>query len=248
MLPIQWLNLRIGILASVLTLASWLPWGLPVPLAGIPASFAQESASNGTIIHGHAGVSIEAVSNITGNYVSETSGVYASTLMSSFQGFKGIGAINQAAGNLNNQGTFVGFAATSGNNALMTTDVTLATVTANNRLDTSGKMSYETNIGGKAFQGATGIAVVNQVSGNMNSQLNAVTVCMGNASDVLNNTQLSRINTNNTINTTGAMPSAKVYLEDGTFQDFKGVASVSQVAGNYNQVATSIRINVTSLP
>ena len=95
----------------------------------IPAGFAQESAPSGTIIQGYAGVSIEAVSNISGNYVAETSAVHASSLMGSFQGFKGVGAANQAAGNLNNQGTYVGFAATGSNNALMTTDVTLATIT-----------------------------------------------------------------------------------------------------------------------
>jgi hypothetical protein len=245
MLLIKWLNLRIGILASVLSLASWLPWGLPIPLASIPASLAQESAPSGTIIHGRAGVSIEAVSNITGNYVAETCSVYESNLTSSFQGFKGVGATNQAAGNLNNQGTYVGFAMTSGNNALLTNDVTLATITKDNTLVTKSA-SYKATIGGQAFKGATGIVVVNQVAGNMNAQLNAVTVCMGNASNVLNNTQLARINSNNKIE--GFMPSAKVSLEDGTFQDFRGVASVSQVAGNYNQVATSLRINVNFLP
>ena len=171
---------------------------MPVPLVSIPAGFAQESAPNGTIIQGYAGVSIEAVSNISGNYVAETSAVYASSLMGSFQGFKGVGATNQAAGNLNNQGTYVGFAATSGNNALMTTDVTLATIHENNSLVT-GNASYQATIGGQAFQGATGIVAVNQAAGNMNSQLKAITVCMGNAAAVLNNSQLSQINTNNNI-------------------------------------------------
>jgi hypothetical protein len=250
MLRSQRFPVRIGILAAVLTLASWLSWGLPVLLTSIPPGFAQESAPNGTIIQGYAGVSIEAVSNITGNYVAETSGVYASNLMGSFQGFKGVGATNQAAGNLNNQGTYIGFAETGSKNALMTTNITLATITANNRLDTTEKISYKAKIGDKAFNGATGIVAVNQAAGNMNSQLNAVTVCMGNAAAVLNNTQLSRINSNNTINTPvkGAMPSAEVSLADDTFQNFKGVASVSQVAGNYNQVVTSIRININSLP
>ena len=91
MLLIQRQNLWIGILASVLTLASWWPSSLPVPLVSIPAGFAQESAPSGTIIQGYAGVSIEAVSNISGNYVAETSVVYASSLMGSFQGFTGCG-------------------------------------------------------------------------------------------------------------------------------------------------------------
>ena len=247
MLRSQRFPVRIGFLAAVLTLGSWLSWGLPVPLTSIPPGFAQESAPNGSIIQGYAGVSIEAVSNISGNYVVETSGVYASSLMGSFQGFKGVGATNQAAGNLNNQGTYVGFAMTSGNNALMTTDVTLATITKNNTLVTKDA-SYQATIGDHAFQGATGIAAVNQAAGNMNSQLNAVTVCMGNAAAVLNNSQLSHINTNNTITPECAKIDAKVCLDPGTFQDFKGVASVSQVAGNYNQVATSLRININSIP
>jgi hypothetical protein len=170
--------------------------------------------------------------------------------MSSFQGFKGVGAINQAAGNLNNQGTYVGFAAIGSKNALMTTDITLATtINDNNILVTGNAPTYQATIGRQSFQGATGIVAVNQAAGNMNSQLKAITVCMGNATAVLNNTQLSQINTNNTIQvqSKGAM-TANVSLDPCTFQDFKGVASVTQVAGNFNQVATSIRINVNTLP
>jgi hypothetical protein len=246
MLRSQRFPVRISILASALTLASWLSWALPVPLARIPAGFAQELAPSGTIIQGRAGVSIEAVSNIIGNYVAETSTVHESSLMASFQGFKGLGATNQAAGNLNNQGTYIGFAATGNNNALMTTDVTLATKHENNSL-IAGNASYQATIGGQAFKGATGIVAVNQVAGNMNSQLKAITVSLGNAAAVLNNSQLSQVNTNNNIQVQGPM-TAKVSLDDGTFQDFKGVASVTQVAGNLNQVTTSLRINVNSIP
>jgi hypothetical protein len=246
MLLIQRQNLWIGILASVLTLASWWPSSLPVPLVSIPAGCAQESAPNGAIIQGRAGVSIEAVSNISGNYVAETSAIHACSLMGSFQGFKGVGAINQAAGNLNNQGTYIGFAATASTNALMTTDVTLATVHENNTLIT-GPSSYQATIGGQSFKGATGIVAVNQAAGNMNSQLKSVTVCMGNATAVLNNSQLSQVNSNNNIQVQGPL-TAKVSLDDGTFQDFKGVASVTQVAGNLNQVATSLRININFTP
>ena len=176
MLLIQRQNLWIGILASVLTLASWWPSSLPVLWVSIPAGFAQESAPNGAIIQSYAGVSIEAVSNISGNYVAETNGVFASSLMSSFQGFKGLGAVNQAAGNLNNQGTYIGFAATGSKNALMTTDITLATIHENNILVTGNAPTYQATIGGKSFQGSTGIVAVNQAAGNMNSQLKAVTV------------------------------------------------------------------------
>jgi len=246
MLRTQRFPVRIGILAAVLTLGSWWPLSLPFPLVSISPGFAQESAPNGSIIQGYAGVSIEAVSNITGNYVAETSVVHASSLMGSFQGFKGIGAMNQAAGNLNNQGTYVGFAATGSNNTLMTTDVTLATVHENNRLIT-GNASYQATIAGQAFKGATGIVAVNQSAGNMNSQLKAITVCMGNAAAALNNSQLSQVNSNNNIQVQGHM-TAKVSLDDGAFQDFKGVASVTQVAGNLNQVATSLRININSMP
>jgi len=243
----QHISLRIGILVSMLTLASWLPSGLPVPLLGpAAAGFAQETAPSGAVIQGYAGVSIEAVSNISGNYVAETNTVYNSNLMGSFQGFQGLGTSNQAAGNLNNQGTYIGFAMTGNNNALMTTDVTLATKHENNSLVT-GNTSYQATIGGQAFKGGTGIAVVNQVSGNMNSQLKAVTVSLGSGAAVLNNAQLSHVNTNNDIQVQGPM-TAKVSLDEGAFQDFRGVASVTQVAGNLNQVATSIRINVNFLP
>lgn len=246
MLLSQRLNLRIGVLALVLTLASWLPAGLPVPLVVIPAGFAQESAPSGAVIQGYAGVSIEAVSNISGNYVVETNTIYDSSLMSSFQGFQGLGATNQAAGNLNSQGVYIGFAAAGNNNALMTTDVTLATKHENNSLVT-GNTSHQATIGGQAFKGGTGIAAVNQVSGNMNSQLKAVTISMGSGAAVLNNAQLSHVNTNNDIQMKGPM-TAKVLLDDGAFQDFRGVASVTQVAGNLNQVSTSLRINVNFLP
>jgi hypothetical protein len=167
--------------------------------------------------------------------------------MGSFQGFQGLGTSNQAAGNLNNQGTYVGFAITGNSNALMTTDVTLATKHENNSLVT-GNTSYQATIGGQAFKGGTGIAAVNQVSGNMNSQLKAVTISIGSGTAVLNNAQLSHVNTNNDIQLQSGPMTAKVSLDDGAFQDFRGVASVTQVAGNLNQVATSLRINVNFLP
>jgi hypothetical protein len=239
-------SIRIGILVSVLTLAPWWPSGLPVPLLGLFAGFAQETAPSGAVIQSYAGVSIEAVSNISGNYVAETNTIYDSSLMGSFQGFQGLGTSNQAAGNLNNQGTYIGFAMTGNNNTLRTTDVTLATKHENNILVT-GNTSYQATIGGQAFKGGTGIAAVNQVSGNMNSQLKAVTINMGSGGAVLNNTQLSNVNTNNDIQMQGPM-TAKISLDDGAFQDFRGVASVTQVAGNLNQVATNIRINVNFLP
>jgi hypothetical protein len=246
MLRSQRFPAQIVILATVLTLGFWCPLSLPVSLGGIHPGFAQESTPNGRIIQGYAGVSIEAVSNIIGNFVAETSAIHATNLMGSFQGFKGIGATNQAAGTLNNQGTYVGFAATSGNNALMTNDVTLATVHENNTLIT-GRSSYQATIGGQSFRGATGIVAVNQVAGNMNSELKSITVCVGSAEAVLNNTQLSQVNSNNNIQVQGHT-TAKVSLDDGAFQDFKGVASVTQVAGNLNQVTTSLRININSMP
>jgi hypothetical protein len=246
MLLSQRFPVRIGILAAVLTLGSWWPLSWPIPSGSIRPGFAQESAPQGSVIQGYAGVSIEAISNIIGNYVAETSAVHVSSLMGSFQGFKGVGASNQAAGNLNNQGTYVGFAATAGNKALMTNDVTFATVHENNSLVT-GNASYQATIGGQSFSAATGIVAVNQTAGNMNSQLKSVTVCVGNAAAVLNNSQLSQVNSNNNIQVQGPMK-CKVSMDEGTFQDFKGVASVTQVAGNLNQVATSLRININSMP
>ncbi|MCK9376131.1 MAG: hypothetical protein M0P73_08280 [Syntrophobacterales bacterium] len=240
------LSLRIGILVSVLTLALWWPAGLPVPLAGPAASLAQETAASGEVVQGYAGVSIEAISNISGNYVVETNTVYNSSIMDSFRGFQGLAASNQAAGNLNNQGTYVGFAITGNNNALLSTDVNFATKHENNSLMTNNTF-YQATIGGQAFKGGTGIALVNQVSGNMNTQLKAVTVSMGNGAAILNNSQLSNVNINNDLQVQGPM-TAKVSLDEGAFQDFKGVASVTQVAGNLNQVATSLRINVNFLP
>jgi hypothetical protein len=38
--------------------------------------------------------------------------------------------------------------------------------------------------------------------------------------------------------------SATVKLDDGAFQNFHGVAAVSQVAGNMNQVMTAINVNI----
>jgi hypothetical protein len=245
MLPFQRLKYRIGAIAFVLTLASWIPGGCPVPFS-VPAGFAQESAPSGAVIQGYAGVSIEAVSNITGNYMVETDTVYDSRLTGCFQRFRGLGAVNQAAGNLNNQGNYIGFAATGNNNALMTTDISLTSRHENNCL-VSSNTSYQTSIGGQAFRGATGIAVVNQVAGNMNTQLKAVTINMGPGAAVLNNAQLGLVNTHNDIQVQGPM-TAKVSLDDGTFQDFRGIASVTQVAGNLNQVATSLRININFLP
>lgn len=183
-----------------------------------------------------------------------------------FSGAKGITSVNQVAGSLNNQ-SIVTLLAISEQSyppnfaALMTAK--------DNTLTTTGDVYYGVSISGNAFRGGSGLAAVNQTSGNLNNQMTVLSVSMGpsagptggtlgvvkvdpntNATVVaLSNNRLSQLVAvqNNAVTNNGKV-TAEARLEEGAFQDFSGVAVITQVAGNLNQVSSRVGLHVNTMP
>ncbi len=190
----------------------------------------------------------KSMASIYGNKLTEAgTNNLANTVNGSFQNFQGVAALNQASGTLNSQANLLAVTMGSGG-GLQLNGSGLSSQVRNNTLTLApgASSNYSAIIGGQSFWGGSGIAMLNQVSGNMNVQLSQVGLNIGaGAVTALSSQQLSAISAHNRVNIpAGAAMNAKVKLDDGAFQNFTGVANVSQVAGNLNQVMTAININV----
>jgi hypothetical protein len=193
----------------------------------------------------------------------EYSSMQQSSIENSFQGAKGIVTVNQSSGNLNNQA----IAAWLSVSETSTFPNVLGTaVLQNNKLETTNAF-YSVSIGPQAFLSGQGLVAINQVAGNMNNQFTtlainvgrqpapkgstnvAVTTGDGNALVALSNAQLTQIvaSQNNQVTNNGSL-TAKAKLEDGAFQDFKGVVATTLTAGNMNQVMNHVSLQITATP
>ena len=135
----------------------------------------------------------------------------------------------------------------------------------NNSLIT-GNSDYSVTISGESFRGSSGIAAINQAAGNLNNQFTAIGVSVGRFQPTpvqptimfkmadgtslltgLSSAQLSAViaSSGNTASLTGNQK-ASATVQDGAFKDFTGLAAVTQVAGNMNQVVNSLRVNVNT--
>jgi hypothetical protein len=180
-----------------------------------------------------------------------------------FQGATGIVTINQSAGNQNNQ-TIAAWLSVSETSTFP--NVLGTAILQNNTLETT-KAFYSVSIGSQAFQGGQGLVAVNQVAGNMNNQFTTLAINVGrqpapkgstnvavatgdgSALVALSNAQLTQIvaSQNNQVTNNNSL-TAKAKLEDGAFQDFKGVVATTLTAGNMNQVMHHVSLQITATP
>jgi hypothetical protein len=239
---------------------------LVILMAGMPCFPVQEGLAQTT----SPNTSPDSKSLITqereGNTVVQATSESRTSVDSAFSGVNGIATLNQAAGNLNNQAVVTLLAVSEQSYppsfaALMTSK--------DNTLTTTGDVFYGVSMSGKAFAGGAGLAVVNQTSGNLNNQMTVLSVSMGpsvgptgatkglvqvdadtNAAVVaLSNNRLGQMVAvqNNTVTNNGKV-TAEARLEEGAFQDYCGVAVITQVAGNLNQVSSRVGLHVNTMP
>ena len=171
----------------------------------------------------------------------------------SFQGYTGVATVTQAAGNLNNQVTMA--AVLTGPTQSLSSvhagsPLRVYSNLSDNLLLLDKTASYKAVIDGGSFRNYSGMLALSQTAGNMNNTVNYVGLTLNAAPEhgqalynkILGNiTALSKKNTN-VIEGKGERPEVKI--EHGAFQNFTGVASISQVAGSFNQVATQVGVNV----
>ncbi len=171
----------------------------------------------------------------------------------SFQGYAGVATVNQAAGNLNNQVTTAGIWSnpSRGLSSIHAGSPLLVYSNLSNNVLLLDKGSfYKAVIDGGSFRNYSGMLAVSQTAGNLNNTVNSVGLSVNAAPEhgqalsnknLENVTALSKKDTN-VIEGKGERPETKI--EHGAFQNFTGVASISQVAGNMNQVVTQVGVSV----
>jgi hypothetical protein len=139
----------------------------------------------------------------------------------------------------------------------MTTTVT--SVLKDNAVHLTGTTNYSTAITGQGFAGA-GVLMLNQTAGNVNNSFTSVGVSVGpllstppnspvitglNGAVALSNGQLQAYAaTNNNHLTTTGKQIATATIDGAPFTNFTGVAAITQVTGNLNQVTNSVQVNV----
>jgi hypothetical protein len=173
--------------------------------------------------------------------------------------------VQQSSGSLNNQATVVSLG--GGDKTFLGY---LGVMQDNKLAILNNDYKYSVAISGSAFSGGRGIAAVSQMAGHLNNQFTSVILnsggapyqdslpttigisTIGNSSIVsLSNAQLSAIAVKG--NNTLSLPQTdhgrySTSLDQGAFQNFSGIANVSQVSGNLNTVFSNITVNIKTLP
>lgn len=252
--------------AMFFSVLGWLPlgmeyssvwWGPAACLGQVveeiePVSKPSEPVVIKTEVESFASLSFTGCSSIIGNALTETSNTYLAAIASSFQGFTGINMVNQAAGSLNNQANWMGVAGSGTGGEAALSSLSYKSQVENNTLTTSGN-TYRASITGTAFQGGSGVAMVNQSAGNMNTQLNAFGLTIGKAGEngaiSLTDVELCAVKANNTITLDPYNPNTyETERDPKAFKNFTGLWSSNQIAGNMDQVTTVFNVNVTIVP
>ncbi len=172
----------------------------------------------------------------------------------SFQGYPGVATVTQSAGNLNNQVAMAGVM-TGPTQSLSSVQagspLRVYSNISNNLLLVDKDTSYKAVIDGGSFRNYSGMLALSQTAGNMNNTVNYVGLTLNAAPEehgqALSNKSLGNITALSKKNTNvvaGKSECPETKIEHGAFQNFTGVASISQVAGSFNQVATQVGVNV----
>jgi hypothetical protein len=249
---------RIGLTLVLLSSLMWLPgkiaegsnWWGPIRCCGQETAEPEPSPENPGA-GSYAGNDFPGQVSILNNVVNDSNGFYRAHLRNAFQGFTGMAQVNQAAGMLNNQATYIGLAGLGEGASGAGLRLNYVSRVQYNSLSISNN-SYQTHIQGPSFAGGAGLTLVNQAAGHLNAQLTAFFLAVGtNAAHDLTDLQLGAINSNNTLTPDPKAPSlrsAKLELDKGAFQNYTGIWGTSQIAGNLNQVTTIFNVRVTTVP
>jgi hypothetical protein len=183
----------------------------------------------------------------------------------SYSSLYGVMNINEASGGFGiNQGSMFNLNAMVNAPGLVMPPMTstVNSVLKNNALYLSNT-DYSTAITGQGFAGA-GVLMLNQTAGNVNNSFTSVGVSVGpllptpnsptqvriqigpnGAAIALSNAQLKAYvaTNNNSLHSTGQQ-TASATMEGQAFKNFTGVAAITQVAGNLNQVINNVQVNV----
>jgi hypothetical protein len=183
-----------------------------------------------------------------GNTVIDHGTKQYSTIQSSFGGNQGAMLFNQDSGNINSQANVLVLSlARSDNNSYLDSTLIVTDEFVGNTVAIYG--GERANKIESSFHGAKGIALVNQTSGNLNVQRNVMNVGLGLAAGdtfvSVNERHLSAHRGDNTLTSDGTTKLSNTI--DGSFTGYRGVAAVTQTAGEGNIVTNSVSIGIKVL-
>jgi hypothetical protein len=180
-----------------------------------------------------------------GNVMEEGLTASLAIVRDSFQGNRGIIGANQNSGNLNNQANVHVIAHNSGGPTIQLGHAAIDQQLVGNTIVTSGA-AREDRIQ-DSFGGTVGIVGINQSAGNLNNQANVIVITLGIGSEFvpLEDSSLGAVNTGNKLIPGPPGPKSDVILD--SFSGFRGLAQVSQSAGDLNSVSNKMNISFSAM-
>jgi hypothetical protein len=185
----------------------------------------------------------------------------ADAIFNSGNNNSGVLSINQAAGNMNNQGSAVSIAVDfivdgdtpppvdPRSSGFAEAQAAVDQLNTANHVDTVNLLFRDGEITG-SLNNNTGVVHVNQAPGNMNNQANALSVAVSLSAGVaLSEADLGQINTLNTVHesdaTSGTVPRVginKSAIIGGSINGNRGVVGVNQAVGNMANQANVVSV------
>jgi hypothetical protein len=204
------------------------------------------TGSAGTIITGTgaAFVTIFASSVISDNVLNVIDSVNSTRLTNSLAGNQGIVQVNQDAGIGANQANIVAITIAAGAGTVPVGVAILSDAHySNNTINVSNVT--RTNVIENILDGSTGIAQINQNSGNLNRNLNALGIAIGFGKGdavVITEGNLAAATSGATYNVEGPYNASSSI---SGVRNFSGIGQIAQTAGDGNVAVNSLAIGVT---
>jgi hypothetical protein len=202
---------------------------------------------------GMAFADVHVVQTLVGNTVTQEGGSMTVGFDGSGNALAGVLSVNQEAGNMNQQANVrsLAVALAGGGLGVVKVDINTLQVMQDNTLLLRNTGPREVSIT-NSFNNGTGIVGINQAAGNMNQQLTVVAVGIGLqvGPDVvqIGDSQLGQIGseTDNSITEEGVQGPRHNELSN-SFNEFSGIAQISQTTGDMNRTTQVIGVSVTTV-
>ena len=162
-------------------------------------------------------------------------------------GASGAMAVNQAAGDMNQQANAAAIAYNPQGTATAQTGILQGSLNLRGSLPTMA----ETRIDGNAFSRTSGVLMVNQASGFANSQANSTAIAMGIKGEVIADTVLAEASPNaaGLVNAGKNQVSIRnVSVSETAFKNTTGVVQLNQTAGSGNNSANNFALRLAAEP
>jgi len=182
----------------------------------------------------------------SGNRVEESGIGHSSRIENSFLRNQGLVSVNQDSGNMNNQANVRVIAFAEGDAQVVLPGIDLSARSGDNEIISNGGMPHTDAIVG-SFNDTTGIVGVNQSSGSLNQQANVVAIAVGLRTSpevaILDEHDLDAVMPEPSADAVEPTEPRSETIMD-SFANFRGIAQVSQSAGNENNISNVIGVSV----